>query len=171
MRFIVIILLYGQISAISAKEIQKDDLIDARSLSIRDRLSILNERSANKRNEDIPVEDQGKKFISVLQEKGKGGIEEARGQLQGMDKRLIQKEQGVVEEDAFSKINNAMNAKGGVIKEYSQVGSIEESLNGNQKKVSYQITYENGEVQNVEMLFIKPTISGGFKLMDVKVKE
>lgn len=169
--FVIVSLLYGQFSVIFAKEMQKDELIDARSLSIRDRLRILNERSATKRNEDVPVEEQGQEFMKGIQEKGKSGLEEARGKLKGMDKRLIQREQGVVEEDAFSKINYAMSAKGGTIKEYNQVGSVEESLNGNQKKVTYQISYENGQTQTVEMLFIKPTISGGFKLMDVKVKE
>lgn len=171
LRLIVVLLLYGQFSAIFAKEMQKEELIEARGLSIKERLRIMNERSSIKRNESIPVEDQGKSFMGVLQEKGKEGLEDARSQLRGTDKRLIQREQGIVEEDAFSKINNSMGAKGGVIKEYNQVGAIEESLNGNQKKVNYQIIYENGEIQNVEMLFIKPALSGGFKLMDVKVKE
>lgn len=147
---------------------KNDELINGRGMSIRERLALKNKAQDEIRNKSVPVEEQSAQFFSTLQAQG---AEAGRGKLQGMDRRLIDKEQGVVNEDAFSQLQDDMNAKGGKIKEYNQVGAVQDSLNGHQKKVSYVIMYENGKTREVELLYIKPDISGGFKLMDVKVKE
>ena len=61
-----------------------------------------------------------------------------------------------------------MSQEGGEVKQYRQVSS-ESTLNDNNKKVEYLIEYENGRTQTLQLLYIKPTISGGFELMEVNV--
>lgn len=168
-RQIVLFFILLAINSIAfAKE--KEELIDGRNLSIRDRVRLMTEYRISQRNKAVPVEDQSKQFMDNLKEKGAKGVDESKSMVVGMDRDLINQEQGKAPDNTYDKLKGALSEDGGKIKEYRQV-NYEEKVNGKLKIIDYVIEYENGNKQRVQFQYIQPDISGGFKLMEVKVLE
>jgi hypothetical protein len=168
-RQIMVFFIFLAINSVSfAKD--KEELIDGRSLSIRDRVKLMTQYRISERNKAVPVEDQSRQFIDNLKESGAKGVDESKSLVVGMDQNLINQEQGKAPDDTYDKLKGALSADGGKIKEYRQV-NYEEKVNGKLKIIDYVIEYENGNKQRVQFQYIQPDISGGFKLMEVKVLE
>lgn len=166
------ILLYLSLFMINTfAQVKKDETIDARKMTLRERLAFKRSISDEQRAKVVPVEEQAEKFLNNLQENGRSGIESSRAMLAGLDKRTVQKEQGIIDADEFLKIENAMLAKGGKIKEIGKLGEAEDGIGGLKKVLNYQITYENGKTQVIEFTYYKVDTSSGLKLMDIKVKD
>lgn len=146
------------------------DKIDATNMSFRDRLALKNKASELKRTEQVPVDTQSVQFLENLKVNGSGGLATSKSLVKGADKEMIEKEKGKEPSvSEYDKLSSALDAKDGKIKEYRQVGS-EEHLNGNLIKTNYIIEYENGVIQQIQFIFVKPDISGGHKLMDFNIQ-
>ena len=84
-------------------------------------------------------------------------------------KGLIDKEMGKESSDVYSDLKGAITIGQEIID--VQLVNQEEKLNGNMEKIEYKFYFKNGDTKNIEFIYIKPTISGGMKLMDVKSNE
>lgn len=150
---------------------KKEKLIDARNMTMKERLKLMTDLRIAERNKSVPVGDQSTSFLQNLKDNGVSGISTSKEMVFGsVQQEFIEKEQGKAPSQTFDKISGAMSADGGKIKEYRQV-SAREQVDGKMKKLEYIIEYENGSTQRLEFMYIQPDISGGFKLMEVKVVE
>lgn len=162
---LLLIILLSFVSTIKAEELEK---IDMRGMSMSQRIKIMADIRKQNRMKSKTITEQSDEFMSEIR-KGSSGLNSAKSKIYGQNVDEINKEAGrETQSSSFSKLQSAMNQEGGEVKKYRQIGS-ESTLNDNLKKVQYLIEYENGRTQNVELLYIKPTISGGFKLMEVNV--
>ena len=149
----------------------KDEVetIDMRGLSMAERIKIMSDVRKEQRLKVKPVNKQSQEFMNELS-KGMAGLNSAKSKISGhkyVDE--INKEAGrETQGSSFDKLQSAMTAEGGKVINYKQVSSST-SLNDNLKKEEYLIEYENGRTQTIQLLYIKPTISGGFQLMEVNV--
>lgn len=163
-KILIIISLFIISLNISADE----NTIDMRGLSMSERIKIMSDVRRENRIKSESVTEQSESFMKELS-KGIDGVNNAKSKVYGqrhVDE--INKEAGIEKESSFNKLRSAMTAKDGEINQYRKIAE-EVSLNDNLVKEEYLIEYKNGNTQKVELLYIKPTISGGFKLMEVNV--
>lgn len=133
--------------------------------SMRDRIEQRLEYQRSKESMASPAE-QSAEIINDIKENGVKAIDNLKGKVNGMDKTIIDKEMGKQSEDVYSDIKRSIVAGEEIIE--IQMISNEQKLNGTMETVEYKIFFKNGNSKNLEFIYIKPTISGGMKLMDVK---
>lgn len=166
----IIILIF--LSILSSNLFAKEDLekIDVRGMSMRERIKLMTDARREQRMKTETVSKQSEGFMNELK-KGISGLDEAKSKVFGQKHvSEINKEAGIQDNDSFTRLKGAMTAEDGEVTEYRKIGS-QNTLNDNLVKEEYIIEYKNGKKQTVELLYIKPTISGGFKLMEVNVRD
>ena len=165
--FILLMIMILMISQVRANEVK---IIDARGMSMAERIKLMADARKQKRLQVKSSTQQATEFMKELS-KGISGLKNAKNKISG-SKYLdeINEEAGrETQGSSFTKLQSAMTAEGGKVTNYRKI-SESTLLNDNQKKEQYIIEYENGTTQTVELLFIKPDLSGGFRLMEVNVQ-
>lgn len=164
---ILLLVLIMMVSNVRSED--KVEKIDMRGMSMSERIKIMSDIRRENRLKTKPISEQSKEFMTEIS-KGISGLNDAKNKIAGnkyVDE--INKEAGrETQGSSFDKLRGAMTAQGGNVQDYKKIGE-DSSLNDNVKKEQYLIEYENGTTQKIELLYIRPTISGGFKLMEVIV--
>ena len=150
----------------------KEDVekIDVRGMSMSERIKLMSDARRNQRTKSETVTKQSENFMNDLK-KGITGLDDAKSKVFGQKHvSEINREAGIEDNNSFTRLKSAMTAEDGEVTEYRKIGS-QNTLNDNLVKEEYIIEYKNGKKQTVELLYIKPTITGGFKLMEVNVRD
>lgn len=160
-----ILILFISLSAFGKGE-SKVELIDMRGMSQSERLAIINQIHREARLRKINPTDKSQQMIDSLKDKkdispiqnflSKPSYNEAN-QIDSKNKMSLYK------------IQSAMSEKDGDIEEYSLIDE-NTMWKDSYKKQSYLIKYKNGKTQEIEFIYVKPTVSGGYELTEINVK-
>ena len=171
MKNLLLLLILLTMVNVKAKE---ENSYDARGLSIRERLELMKQiKAENSAKNNLP-QQKAEEMFSSLKSEGLTAIEDISkdSMLDSATNRFVEQEMGkkMNKTGGLSDIKSAMSQKDGEIEEYRKIGEDQVMLNGSYYKTTYLIEYKNGRTQTVELLFIKPTISGEYKLMELNVE-
>jgi hypothetical protein len=153
---------------------EKEKTYDVRGMSFRERLALMGKiQQENKQKNMKTPQQKAEAFFVELKTSGSVALDNLKegSMLNSSTSKFVDQEmqKDMSKDEGLSKIDFAMKEEDGNIKKYRKVGNDEQLLNGNYYRTRYLIEYENGKTQTVEMLFIKPTISGEHVLTEINV--
>lgn len=153
----------------------KPKTYDARGMNIRERLNLMKQiREDSRKDANTGPQDKAKVFFEDLKTRGAPALTSAKkgSMIEDATTDFVDQEMQKTESrsSGMSKIGQALSEKDGEIKKYKKVGEDETLLNGTYYKTRYLIEYKNGKTQTVEMLYIKPTVTGEYILTEFNVE-